>query len=105
MGEIIRHTDLAQTEEPGPRADVDLPLEDFEFEAQLPLARFRAKTRTVQRSQLGAAMATVSLVVAGCATAGTVAAIGAPIWLAVGSLLLPFVFYVFLWHIPRRRLR
>jgi hypothetical protein len=32
MGKIIRHTDLAG-EEPGPRADVDLPLEHFEFEA------------------------------------------------------------------------
>ncbi len=31
MGKSIRHTDLAG-EEPGARAHVDLPLEDFEFE-------------------------------------------------------------------------
>jgi hypothetical protein len=31
MGKIIRHTDLAG-EEPGARAHVDLPQEDFEFE-------------------------------------------------------------------------
>jgi hypothetical protein len=105
MGKIIRHTDLAQAEEPGPRADVDLPLEDFEFEAQLPLARFKVKTRTSPRSPLGAAVATVSVVVGGCAAAGTVSAIGAPIWMAVSSLALPFVFYLCLRYLPRRRTR
>jgi hypothetical protein len=34
MGKIIRHTDLAD-EQPGARADVDLPLDDFEFAKDL----------------------------------------------------------------------
>ena len=30
MGKIVKHTDLSR-EEPGPRADLDLPQEDVEF--------------------------------------------------------------------------
>jgi hypothetical protein len=103
MGKIIRHTNLADTEEPGARADVDLPQEDFEFEAQLPLVKFKVKTRTTTRSPLGAAMTTVPLVVSGCACVGTVAAIGAPTWMAVSSLLLPFAYFRSLAYLPRRR--
>jgi hypothetical protein len=42
MGKIIRHTDLAG-EEPGARAVVDLPVEDFEFEASSALPVYVAK--------------------------------------------------------------
>jgi hypothetical protein len=45
MGKIIRHTDLT-AEEPGPRADVDLPLEDFEFEAPSALSAHTEKANS-----------------------------------------------------------
>ncbi len=104
MGKSIRHTDLAG-EEPGARAHVDLPLEDFEFEAQVPLVRFRFKARTSRSSPLAAAVASVSLAVGGCATACTVYALGAPMWAAIVSLSLPFAYYLCVRYVRRRRRR
>jgi hypothetical protein len=104
MGKIIRHTDLAD-EQPGARADVDLPLEDFEFEAQVPLVRFKVKTRTSKGSPLATAMAAVALVVGGCASAGTVSALGAPTWAALVSLLLPFAYYLCVGYVRHRQAR
>jgi hypothetical protein len=104
MGKIIRHTDLAG-EEPGARAHVDLPQEDFEFEARVPLVRFKVKTRTSKSSPLAAAMAAVSLAVGGCATACTVYALGSPTWAAIGSVSLPFAYYLCVRYARRRRRR
>jgi hypothetical protein len=104
MGKIIRHTDLAG-DEPGARAVVDLPVEDFEFEARVPLACFKVKTRTSEGSPLGTAMTAVSLAVAGCATAGTAYALGAPTGAAVIFLLLPFAYYLCVRSLRQRRER
>ena len=101
MGKIVKHTDLSR-EEPGPRADLDLPQEDVEFRTKLPLVGggIEMRARITPESSLSSAIITVVLVSTGCGCAGTMFAIGAPIWAAVSAMLLPaFVYFT----LARRR--
>jgi hypothetical protein len=95
MGEIAKHTDLSH-EEPGPRAIMDLPQEDIEFRTKLPLidGGIKLKARVTPGSPLSSAIITVALISSGCGCVGTLFAIGAPAWAAVGSVLLPVVAYL-----------
>jgi hypothetical protein len=100
--EIIKHTDLARTEEPGARADID----ELEIEAHVgPIGRIRLRGRAGKQSPLQSAMATGTLAAAGCISAGTISAIGAPAWVAVCSLPLPYVFHLHKEYLSRRRQR
>lgn len=93
MSKIIKHTDLTG-EEPGPRADVRLPLEGIGFEAQLtPWVSFKLHARTLTKSPLNAAVTAALVAVAGCVCAGLSAAIGAPAWLAIAMIIVPGIFY------------
>jgi hypothetical protein len=94
MGEIAKHTDLSH-EEPGPRAIVDLPHEDIEFRTKMPLlgGEIEMKARVAPGSPLSSAIITVALFSIGCGCVGTLFAIGAPLWIAIGSILLPVITY------------
>lgn len=94
MSKIIRHTNLA-SEQPGPRADVDLPLEGINFEAHItPWLSFKLDTKTFRKSTLSAAVTVVLLSLTGCACAGAAAAVGAPAWAATLVLFVPGMFYL-----------
>lgn len=99
MGKIVEHTDLS-LEEPGPRADVDLPQEDIEFRAKLPLAagEVEVRARISPGSLLSSAIIAVALVSAGCVCASTLFVIGATVWTATASLLLPTAVYLAVSH-------
>jgi hypothetical protein len=98
MGRIV-YTDLSG-EEPGPRTDVGLPLEDVEFGSK----DFHMKARAVPGSPLYWAIITAILVLMGCVCVGAVfgitACVGAvfgidpPTWAVVGVLLIPSAVYV-----------
>lgn len=103
MGKLIRHTDLAQTEEPGARADVDLQLDEVRLEAELPLTRIMFSSRAGTRSPLQSAMETISVAAAGCVSVATIAGIGAPKWVAVSALPLLFGFHLCIRCLPRRK--
>ncbi len=93
MAKIAKSTDLTKLEgDPGARADVDhIPLEGFEFRGWVKRRRVEAgielRTRTIPRSALGTAIATVVLVLGGCIATGVLAAVGAPVWAACCGLL------------------
>ena len=100
MAEIAKSTDLTKLEgDPGTRADVgNIPIEGFEFRGWVKQHRAEAgvelRTRTLARSTLGTAIATVLLVMGGCTAAGVLAAIGAPVWVACCGLLVPASFFL-----------
>jgi hypothetical protein len=93
MSKAIKHTDLAG-EEPGPRADVDLPLEGIDFEARItPWLSFKLRTRTFEKSTLNATVTVALLVLTGCACTGVAGAVSAPTWLAIMMMFVPSTFY------------
>src|SRR6266536_3835947 len=95
MAKIAKSTDLTKLDgDPTSRANVDhLPIDDLQLHGWLRRGRtgvgLKLKTRTPPRSNLGTAIAVVLLIAVGCAAVGTLAAIGAPFWLACCGLLLP----------------
>jgi hypothetical protein len=90
MRKKVKRIDLRR-ENPGPRAFVELPQEDFEFSGELPIVggKVTMKGRVTSGSSLSSTLTTVALIGAGCACAITLHIIGTPVWLAALSLLLP----------------
>lgn len=93
----IKRTDLTKTEgDPGPQAEVDLPLEDFEFWARTtrwPAAEVGIKSRASASSPLNSAIATIPLVLGGALCAGIIAAVGLPAWAVLCGLTLPMIIF------------
>lgn len=92
MAKIDRTTDLTKTEgEPTAWADVDLPQtrEDFKVRAWGRFSGISIGTRTAPGSLLSTATTVALLTACGCASAGTLAAIGAPAWVKISGLIVP----------------
>jgi hypothetical protein len=102
MGKRIRHTDLA-LEKPGARAELNLERDEVTVEAEFPLARIRFIGKAGTRSRLQPAMETFSVAAAGCGSVATIAAVGAPKWMAISALPLLFAFHLCIRYLPRRK--
>jgi Flp pilus assembly protein TadB len=99
MGKIIKYTDLSG-EEPGARAN----LEDLTLQAKSPvLGKLTIRAQTTSGSSLNSAICTAALALTGCACAGTIFMIGAPVWAAAFAILLPAVIYYVAFARRRRR--
>ena len=96
MGETIKYTDLSD-QEPGPRAVVDA----IELGGTLVGIKLWLKARMPPGSPLHRLVATVALVLCGCACTLTLSIVGLPAWAAAGALLLPAGIYI--GFSPRRR--
>jgi hypothetical protein len=88
------------------RADVDLSLEDFEFQAWLarwPAGGIKIKTRTSSRSSLSAAIATILVVFCGCGCAGVMATADMTSWETISGMLFPAAVFFSLRYLHSRR--
>jgi len=90
MGTTIKYTDLSG-EEPGPRAAVDLPQDAITLGGRFPLigGKLILKAKMTPGSPLYWLVATVALMLSGCACAVILFVIGVPRWAAASALLLP----------------
>jgi hypothetical protein len=114
MAKIVKNTDLTKLEgDPGERAGVTELTENFEFRAWLGQTRgaggVEMRARSLPRSNLGTAVATLPLTLSGCVAAGVLAVIvGAPVWVSCCGLLAPAAIYFGLRRLgvrPRRPTR
>jgi hypothetical protein len=95
VAKVIKHIDLS-SEDPGPRAALNLPQEDIEFGGELPLfgGKVLLKARVTPGSPLSRLVTAVSLIASGCACVVTLSLIGLPAWAAASTLILPAAIYL-----------
>ena len=95
MGEVAKHSDLTRSEGgPSPRADVNLPpsFEDCLIQVGIgpDAVTGQVKIRTALRSRMSNAGASLLLVAGGCLCSGVLHIIGAPEWVQILGLVLPW---------------
>ena len=96
MPKIAKNTDLTKLEgDPGSRAQVGGLPEKFSVRVRAGKRKAKLTARTLPRSPLGTAIATVPVILCGCIVMAVLAlVVRAPVWVSCCGLLVPVLFYL-----------